>query len=132
MTTKVIAEKLPAKAKNSKFFANNFSYNSSYFKKLNNNPIIMEGFVDCEFTKHVNNDRKPVKRCLVKALYSSKHFFMKQEPKSFCWLICSGVDYKVYDPGIATIETLIEALSAEEFSCIGNLRETAINNFFTR
>ena len=51
---------------------------------------------------------------------------MKQAPKSFCWLICSEVDYKVYDPEIPTIETLIEALSAEEFSCIGNLRETAI------
>ena len=40
-----------------------------------------------------------------------------------------GLDYNLYDPDLATIETLIEAPSAEEFFYIGNLREAAINNF---
>ena len=83
MTTKVIAEKLPAKAKNSKFFANNFSFNSSYFKKLNNNPIIMEGFVDCEFIKHVNNDRKPCQKVLGKSSIFEQAFFYETRAKKF-------------------------------------------------
>ena len=40
------------------------------------------------------------------------------------------MDYKLYDPEIATIETLIEAPPAGEFFCAGNLQETAINNLF--
>ena len=61
MTPKVIAEKLAAKAKNSKvFFSYNQGvtpwYNASYFATLDNEPINAEKFVDGEFTKYVNND----------------------------------------------------------------------------
>ena len=39
-------------------------------------------------------------------------------------------EYKLYHPEVAIIETLVEAPSAEEFVFTGNLRQTAINNFF--
>lgn len=83
MTTEVIAEKLAAKAKNSKVFANNFSYDTSYFATLNNNPIIMEGCVDCEFTKHVNNDGKPCQKVLGKSSIFEQAFFYETSAEKF-------------------------------------------------
>ena len=73
-----------------------------------------------------------VKRCLVKAPYSRKQRLWCSFPsnKKFLLVDLEGADYKLYDPDIATIETLIEALSAEELFYIGNLRETVINIFF--
>ena len=56
-------------------------------------------------------------------------FSYEKSNKKFLLVDLEGADYKLYDPDIATIETLIEALSAEEFFYIGNLRETVINIF---
>ena len=58
-------------------------------------------------------------------------FSYKTSNKKFLLIDLEGANYKLYDPDIATIETLIKALSAEEFFYIGNLRETVINIFFT-
>ena len=58
-------------------------------------------------------------------------FSYETSNKKFLLVDLEGADYKLYDPDIATIETLIEALSAEELFYIGNLRETVINIFFT-
>ena len=59
------------------------------------------------------------------------HFSYQPSNEKFLLVDLQEADYKLYDPEIATIETLIEAAWAEEFFCVGNLRETAINNFFT-
>ena len=56
-------------------------------------------------------------------------FSYETSNKKFLLVDLEGADYKLYDPDIATIETLIEALSAEELFYIGNLRETVINIF---
>ena len=58
------------------------------------------------------------------------HFSYEESNEKFLLFHLEGANYKLHDPGIETIETLIEAPSAEEFFCTGNLRETAIN-FFT-
>ena len=58
------------------------------------------------------------------------HFSYEASNEKFLLVVLQGVDYKLYDPEIATIETLIEAPSAEGLFYTGNLRETAINNFF--
>ena len=62
MTAKVLAEKLAAKAKNSKVFARYFSYDTSYFE-----PITVEIFVDSKFTKYINNDGNPCQKVLSKS-----------------------------------------------------------------
>ena len=95
MTDKITAEKLAAKAKNSNVFTRHFSYNTCYFAKLDNEPITVERFVDGEFTKYVNNDGNPCQTvlgesCLFEQTEALVHIFMKQEMKSFYWLICKG------------------------------------------
>ena len=57
------------------------------------------------------------------------HFSYEESNEKFLLFHLEGANYKLHDPGIETIETLIEAPSAEEFFCTGNLRETAINSF---
>ena len=57
------------------------------------------------------------------------HVSYEASNEKFLLVDVEGLDYNLYDPDLATIETLIEAPSAEEFFYIGNLRETAINNF---
>ena len=95
----------------------------------------MERFVDGNFKKYVNNDRNRCQKVLGKSSIFKQaeawvHFFYKGSNEKFLLNDLQGPDYKLYDPEIATIETLIEAPSAEEFFCTGNLRETAINTFF--
>ena len=57
------------------------------------------------------------------------HFSYETSQEKFLLVHVEGLDYNLYDPDVAIIETLIEAPSAEEFFYIGNLREAAINNF---
>ena len=57
------------------------------------------------------------------------HFSYEASNEKFLLVDVEGLDYNLYDPDLATIETLIEAPSAEEFFYIGNLRGTTINNF---
>ena len=57
------------------------------------------------------------------------HVSYEASNEKFLLVDVEGLDYNLYDPDLATIETLIEAPSAEEFFYIGNLREAAINNF---
>ena len=96
----------------------------------------MERFLDSEFTKYVNNDGSPCQKVLGKSSLFKEaealvQFSYETSNKKFLVVDLEGADYKLYDPDIATIETLIEALSAEELFYIGNLRETVINIFFT-
>ena len=84
MTAKVLAEKLAAKAKNSKVFARYFSYDTSYFE-----PITVEIFVDDKFTKYTNNDGNPCQKVLSKSSIIEQaetlvYFFKEQTTKSFC------------------------------------------------
>ena len=58
------------------------------------------------------------------------HFSFEESNKKFLLVYLQGVDYKLYNPEIAIIETLIETPLVEEFFCAGSLRETAINIFF--
>ena len=137
MTVKIIAEKLVAKGKNSKVSTRQFLYDTFYFAILDNEPITLERFVDGEFTKHVNNDGNPCQKVLGKSSLFKQaealvHFSYKASNEKFLLVDLQMADHKLYHPGIATIETLIEAPSAEEFFCTGNLRETAINNFLTQ
>ena len=95
----------------------------------------MERFVDAKFKKYVNNDGNSCQKVLGKSSIFKQaetwvHFFYKASNEKFLLNDLQGPDYKLYDPEIATIETLIEAPSAEEFFCTGNLRETAINTCF--
>ena len=117
MTAKIIAVKLAAKAKNSEVFTRHFSYYTFYFAKLDNEPI---RFVDGEFTKYVNNDGKPCQKLLGKGSLLEQaealvHFSYEASNEKFMLVDLQGADYKLHDPEIATIETLIEAPSAEEF-----------------
>ena len=57
------------------------------------------------------------------------HVSYEASNEKFLLVDVEGLDYNLYDPDLAIIETLIEAPSAEEFFYIGNLREAAINNF---
>ena len=57
------------------------------------------------------------------------HVSYEASNEKFLLVDVEELDYNLYDPDLATIETLIEAPSAEEFFYIGNLREAAINNF---
>ena len=137
MTAKIIAEKLVAKGKNSKVSTRQFLYDTFYFAILDNEPITLERFVDGEFTKQVNNDGNPCQKVLGKSSLFKQaealvHFSYKASNEKFLLVDLQMADHKLYHPGIASIETLIEAPSAEEFFCTGNLRETAINNFLTQ
>ena len=136
ITVKIIAEKLVTKAKNSKVFTRHFSYSTSYFATLDNEPITVERFVDGEFTTYVNNDGNPCLKMLVKSSLFEQaetfvHFSYESSSEKLLLVDLQGEDYNSYNPDIATTETLIEAPSAEEFFCTGNLRETAINDFYT-
>ena len=57
------------------------------------------------------------------------HFSYEASNEKFLLVDLQMADHKLYHPEIATIETLIEAPSTEEFFCTGNLREAAINYF---
>ena len=136
ITVKIIAEKLVTKAKNSKVFTRHFSYSTSYFATLDNEPITVERFADGEFTTYVNNDGNPCLKMLVKSSLFEQaetfvHFSYESSSEKLLLVDLQGEDYNSYNPDIATTETLIEAPSAEEFFCTGNLRETAINDFYT-
>ena len=95
MTTKIIAEKLTAKAKNLKVFTRRFLYDISYFAILGNEPSTVERFPDGEFTKYLNNNGNLCQKILGKSFLFKQaealvHFPMKQATKSFCLLICKG------------------------------------------
>ena len=118
-----------------KIFPRHFSYDTSYFVTLDNEPITVERFVDAKFKKYVINDGNSCQKVLGKSSIFKQaetwvHFFYKASNEKFLLNDLQGAHYKLYNPEIATIETLIETPSAEEFFCTGNLRETAINIFF--
>ena len=52
------------------------------------------------------------------------HFSYEASNEKFLLVDLEGEDYKLYDPGIAVLETLIEAPSAEELFCTDNLRDS--------
>ena len=52
------------------------------------------------------------------------HFSYEASNEKFLLVDFEGEDYKLYDPGIAALETLIEAPSAEELFCTDNLRDS--------
>ena len=136
ITAKIIADKLVTKVKNSEVFSRYFSYDASYFATLDNEPITVERFVDGEFTTYVNNDGNPCQKVLGKSSLFEQaeallHFSYEASNEKLLLVDLQGAEYKLYDPEIATTETLIEAPLAEEFFCTGNLRETASNNFYT-
>ena len=72
------------------------------------------------------------KSSLLEQLDALVHVSYDANNEKFLSINLQVADYKLNDPEIATIETLIEAPTVEEFFCTGNLRETAINNFFTQ
>ena len=90
-----------------------------------------ERIAESEFIKYVNNMKVLVKSSLLEQAEALMHFSYEASYEKFLLVDLEGADYKSYDPNIATVETLTEAPSVEEFFYIGNLRETAINNFFT-
>ena len=134
MTAKIIAVKLAAKAKNSRVSTRHFSYDASYFATLDKELITVEKFTDGAFTKYVNNDGNSCQKILGKSSLFEQaealvYFSCEASNEKFLLVDLQGADYKLCDPEIATMETLIEAPSAEEFFCTGDLRETSINNF---
>ena len=136
-TAKIIAKKLVAKVKISKVSTRHFSYDTSYFATLDNKPITVERCADGEFTKYINNDGNSCQKVLGKSslleqLDALVHVSYDANNEKFLSIDLQVADYKLNHPEIATIETLIEAPSVEEFFRTGNLRETAINNFFTQ
>ena len=72
------------------------------------------------------------KSSLLEQLDALVHVSYDANNEKFLSIDLQVADYKLNHPEIATTETLIEAPSVEEFFCTGNLRETAINNFFTQ
>ena len=52
------------------------------------------------------------------------HFSYEASNEKFLLVDLEGEDYKLYDPDIAALETLIEAPSAEELFCSDNLRDS--------
>ena len=101
---------------------------------MDNEQATAERFADSEFTKYVNKDGNPCQKLLRRSsLFEQEevlvHFSYEASNEKFLLVDVKGVDYNLYDPGVATIETLIEAPSAEEFFYISNLRGTTINNF---
>ena len=52
------------------------------------------------------------------------HFSYEASNEKFLLVDLEGEDYKLYDPDIAALETLIEAPSAEELFCTDNLRDS--------
>ena len=72
------------------------------------------------------------KSSLLEQLEALVHVSYDANNEKFLSIDLQVADYKLNHPEIATTETLIEAPSVEEFFCTGNLRETAINNFFTQ
>ena len=101
---------------------------------MDNEQATAERFADSEFTKYVNKDGNPCQKLLRKSsLFEQEevlvHFSYEASNEKFLLVDVKGVDYNLYDPGVATIETLTEAPSAEEFFYISDLRGTTINNF---
>ena len=72
------------------------------------------------------------KSSLLEQLDALVHVSYDANNEKFLSIDLQVADYKLNHPEIATTETLIEAPSVEEFFCTGDLRETAINNFFTQ
>ena len=52
------------------------------------------------------------------------HFSYEASNEKFLLVDLEGEDYKLYDPDIAALETLIEAPLAEELFCTDNLRDS--------
>ena len=52
------------------------------------------------------------------------HFSYEASNEKFLLVDLEGEGYKLYDPDIAALETLIEAPSAEELFCTDNLRDS--------
>ena len=101
---------------------------------MDNEQATAERFADSEFTKYVNKDGNPCQKLLRRSsLFEQEevlvHFSYEASNEKFLLVDVEGLDYNLYDPDLATIETLIEAPSAEEFFYISNLRGTTINNF---
>ena len=93
---KVIAEKLVAKAKNSKFVTRNFSYDTSHFATLVNEIITVERFADGAFTKYVNSDGNPCQKVLRKSSLFEEaealaHVFYETSNEKFRLVILQGV-----------------------------------------
>ena len=76
MTAKVIAQKLAAIARKSKVFTSHFSYDTSYFATLDNEPITVERFVDGEFPIQLNNDGNPCQKLYIPANRGFGAFFL--------------------------------------------------------
>lgn len=70
MTDKVIAERLAAKVKNSKLF-------TIHFATLDNEPITLGRFADCELTNYVNNNRNYLVKVYIQSSRSFGAFFYK-------------------------------------------------------
>ena len=77
MTDKVIAERLAAKVKNSKVFTIHFLFGKFYFATLDNEPITLRRFVDCELTNYVNNNRNYLVKVYIQSSQSFGAFFYK-------------------------------------------------------
>ena len=77
MTDKVIAERLAAKVKNSKLFTIHFLFDKSYFATLDNEPITLGRFADCELTNYVNNNRNYLVKVDIQSSRSFGAFFYK-------------------------------------------------------
>ena len=97
----------------------------------------MERFVGGEFTKYVNNDGNLCRKVLGKSSLFEQaealvQFSYEASNEKFLLVDLQGVDYELYHPEIATIETLTEPPLVEKFFCPGNLRETVNNDFFNR
>ena len=100
MKAKIIAEKLAAKAKNSKIFTRHFSYDTTYFATLDNKPLAVERFLDGEFTKYVNKDEKSCQKVLGKSsLFEQAEALVyvsyEASNKKFLLVDLQGADYNL-------------------------------------
>ena len=115
VTAKIIDEKLAGKAKSPQFLEGIFRTIHLISKQR-----AVESFVDGEFTKYVNNDGNPCRKVFGKSSLFDQadafvHFSYEASNEKFLMVNLQVADYILYDPEIATTETLIETPQAEEF-----------------
>ena len=117
-------------------YGNVFKYETIYFSKVADEPVTIEVYIDGTFRKYVNNDGKcgDCSEAGMAEVYAKAeslcHFSYVESNKELMLLDLQGVDYRLYDPEIATA-SLIDDIDNETYFCAGNLSINAIENFLS-
>lgn len=118
-------------------FGTCFSYNHSYFTRVDDKPATVEEFVPGSFVKIINNNGKRAQlpgdanEELKDLFYKAEclvHYSYHSSNQKLMLLDIQGSNYNLYDPEIATNE-IMDASSHEFYFCCGNCSAVGMAGF---